>query len=552
MQHRTPKELIDPAIVCSWMEALINRTPCLPLLAATGLFLFGATVLQAQTELPADTAVDDQAGMMPPAEDSDTAVDDQASMMPPAEDSDPDVMLQDDAESTEAAESVDPDLDSAISAQRQLAEDFELYKNLLSNGMMAEADVVAKRIVELSIRENGFESSDTAKALTNLAIVQHRNQDYETAQQNYVAAIGIIERVEDRLNADLVNPLRGLGAAQLASGRPDLALESFNRARHVSHVNEGPHNLDQVGIIESLAEIYIYIGEYETAYALQDRVYELYARKYSVNSEDIIPALYKRAEWQHRVHMYGRERDSYRRIIKIIEENHGKDELELIRPLTGLAKAYLYVGDYDREYTRENTLTSGEIFVKRAKRIAEEHPDATWEIQENTYLQLADFYIYSGKPGKAQRAYVETWDLLSEDDERLNNRYNHLETLVLLQGIYPPKYFGVDEDSDVAGDDEQFEQGKIVTKFKVDVRGRAMKFEIIESYPPGIEEMEKDLLREMRRLIYRPRLEDRMVVETDNMTYTHEFFYREADLPQNQEEEAADPPAAEEVADAGG
>jgi len=535
MQHRTPKELIDPAIVCSWMEALINRTPCLPLLAATGLFLFGATVLQAQTELPADTAVDDQAGMMPPAEESD-----------------PDVMLEDDAESTEAAESVDPDLDSAISAQRQLAEDFELYKNLLSNGMMAEADVVAKRIVELSIRENGFESSDTAKALTNLAIVQHRNQDYETAQQNYVAAIGIIERVEDRLNADLVNPLRGLGAAQLASGRPDLALESFNRARHVSHVNEGPHNLDQVGIIESLAEIYIYIGEYETAYALQDRVYELYARKYSVNSEDIIPALYKRAEWQHRVNMYGRERDTYRRIIKIIEKNHGKDELELIRPLTGLAKAYLYVGDYDREYSRENTLTSGEIFVKRAKRIADEHPDATWEIQENTYLQLADFYIYSGKPGKAQRTYVETWDLLSEDDERLNNRYNHLETLVLLQGIYPPKYFGVDEDSDIAGDDEQFEQGKIVTKFKVDIRGRPMKFEIIESYPPGIEDMEKDLLREMRRLIYRPRLEDRMVVETDNMTYTHEFFYREADLPQNQEEEAADPPAEEEVADAGG
>lgn len=529
---RGAEELIVPPIVCIWMEALNNKTRYLSLLAATGLFLFGGTVLLAQEEMPDDATADDQSAVLPPTEESD-----------------PDVMLEDDAESMEADDSGDPDLDSAIDAQQQLIEDFERYKNLLSNGMMAEADVVAKRIVELSIRENGFESSDTAKALTNLAIVQHRNEDYETAQQNYIAAIGIIERVEDRLNADLVNPLRGLGAAQLASGRPDMALESFGRARHVSHVNEGPHNLDQVAIIESLAEIYIYIGEYETAYALQDRVYELYARKYSVNSDDIIPALYKRAEWQHRVHMYGRERDSYRRIIKIIEENHGKHELELIRPLTRLAKAYLYVGDYDREFSRENTLTTGEIFVKRAKRIAEEHPESNWQIKENTYLQLADFYIYSGKPGKAQRTYVETWDLLSEDDERLINRYNHLETLVLLQGIYPPKYYGLNEDSDPVGDEEQFEQGKIVTKFIVDTRGRAKDFQIIESYPAGIEEMEKDLLREMRRLIYRPRLEERMVVETDNLTYTHEFFYREADLPQNQEKESA---AEEEVADAGG
>jgi len=296
------------------MEALINRTPYLPLLAVTGLFLFGGTIVHAQSESPLKTTVHDQA-VLPPPEDE----------------GDPTVTLENESEpqevngNGEGDDSSDPDLDSAIAAQKQLAEDFALYKNLLTNGMTAEADVVAKRIVELSIRENGFESSDTAKALTNLAIVQHRNEDYETAQQNYEAAIGIIERVEDRLNADLINPLRGLGAAQLASGRPDMALKTFARAQHVSHVNEGPHNLSQVGIIESLAEIYIYIGELEDAYELQDRIYELYARKYSVQSDEIVPALYKRAEWQHRLRLYSRERDTYRRIIKIIEKNHSKD-----------------------------------------------------------------------------------------------------------------------------------------------------------------------------------------------------------------------------------
>jgi len=490
------------------MEALIKRTPYPPLLTASALLLIGGTALHAQDEIT------------------------------------PPVDPMNESESLDTDSTSDPELEAAIVAQQQLAEDFALYKNLLENGMTAEADVVAKRIVELSIRENGFESSDTAKALTNLAIVQHRNEDYETAQQNYEAAIGIIERVEDRLNSALINPLRGLGAAQMAAGRPDLALDSFGRAQHVSHVNEGPHNLDQVTIIESLAEIYIHIGEFEQAYDLQDRIYELYARKYTIDSDQIVPALYKRAEWQHRLRLYGRERDTFRRIIKIIEVNHGKESLALITPLTGLAKAYLYVGDFDRDFYDGNSLTSGEIYIKRAKRIAEEHPDADWVIKERTFLSLADFYVFSDKAGKAKKVLQDTWDLLSEDDSRLVNRYNNLESVVMLQDIYIPKYYGMDEYSEPVDDDEQFQQGKVVAKFMVNNRGRPRDFEIIESYPPGIADMEKNVLRELRRLIYRPRLENREVVETQNITYTHEFFYRESDLAPVVDEE-------EEVADAG-
>jgi len=500
------------------MEALINRIRYLPLLVATALFLFGGTTLHAQSQSPLKSTPHDSAAVPPPENEGD-----------------PTVTLENESEPEEVNGSSEPGLESAIAAQQQLAEDFALYKNLLANDMTAEADAVAKRIVELSIRWNGFESADTARALTYLAIVQHGNEDYETAQQNYEAAIGIIEQVEHRLTSALINPLRGLGAAQLASGRPDMALDTFDRARHVSHVNEGPHNLDQVVILDSLAEIYVYVGEFEKAYDLQDRTYALYARKYDANSEDIIPALYKRAEWQHRLRLYGRERDTYRSIIKIVEINQDKKSLDLIRPLTGLANAYLFVGE-----------VGGAVHLKRAKRIAEEHPDSTWEIKENTFLSLADFYIFSDKADKAKRAYQDTWDLLSEDESRIFNRYNHLEALVLLQNIYPPKYHGMDDESGPLDDDEQLQQGKIVTKFMVNTHGRARNFEIIESHPAGFEDMEKAVLKEMRRLIYRPRLENREVVATENMTYTHEFFYRESDLPPIDEVEEPDSPSVDE------
>ncbi len=515
------------------MQALMNRIPNLPLLVATGVLLFGGTTLHAQSQSPPE---------LPPH--------DAAAVPPPEDEGDPTIALENASELQVVTGSSDPELGSATAAQQQLREDFELYKNLLANDMTAEADAVAKRIVELSIRENGFESAETARALTNLAIVQHRNKDYETAQQNYQAAIGIIEQVEDRLNSTLINPLRGLGAAQLASGRPDLALETFGRARHVSHVNEGPHNLDQVGILESLAEIQIHVGEIEAAYDLQDRIYALYARRYDAKSEDIIPALFKRAEWQHRLRLYGRERDTYSRIIKIIEKNQDKGSIDLIRPLTGLGNASLYQGQFD-QYQRDTTATSGEIYLKRARRIADEHPDSTWQIRENALLSLADFYTFTDKAGKAKRAYQDTWDLLSADESYLIYRYDHLETPVLLQDIYPPNYYGIDDDSEPLEAAEQFEQGKVVTRFKINTRGRARNFEIIEVYPAGLEDMEKSVLKEMRRLIYRPRLENREVVETEDMIYTHEFFYRKSDLPPADDVEESDSPIVdleEEVA----
>jgi hypothetical protein len=39
------------------------------------------------------------------------------------------------------------------------------------------------------------------------------------------------------------------------------------------------------------------------------------------------------------------------------------------------------------------------------------------------------------------------------------------------------------------------------------------------------------LLRSVRDLIHRPRYKDGEIVEIDDATYTHEFFYRPSDLP---------------------
>ena len=418
---------------------------------------------------------------------------------------------------------------------------FELYREALANKDYLEADTLAKRVVELSIRINGIDSHDSAKSLTNLGIAQHHNEDYESALLNFQASIDIVERIEDRLSSALINPLQGLATTQAAMGRPDLARRSFQRAVHVSHVNDGPHNPDQIESLEAMAELDIAMGEFSRANDMQESIWSIQSRKLDPGSLEILPALYKKAEWQHRLQRYGNERLTWRQVIRVIEKQKGKNHLDLIQPLQNLGKSYLYVTPAEFDFQQEVSASSGESHMRRANRIATTNPDATWETVEGSLLALGDFYVLSGRPNRAARIYLETWDLLSEEEfpERLGNRRENLEKPRLLQDVFPPKYYNSARDDQAQTAPENFEEGTVTIKYKVQPTGRITELVHIETQPAEIKDFYPTVGRSLRRLIYRPRLEDRELVATPEMFYTHEFFYRPSDLKKLQEAEAA-------------
>lgn len=428
----------------------------------------------------------------------------------------------------------DPDLLAEEASEEQdldeLARSFELYKSSIENGMYDEADTLAKRIVELSIRLYGINSHDSAKALTNLGIVQYHNKDFESAQLNYQAAIDIIERIEDRLHTGLINPLKGLGAAQLSAGRPDLAKETFDRAVHVSHVNEGPHNLMQVEMLDALTETYLAVGDVKEALDVQENVFNLQLRNVDQNSEEALPALERQASWFHRMQHYNSERYAYRKIIRILESSRGKDDISLIPPLTGLGKSYLFVEPYDPEFQTYTPASGGEVYLKRALRIAEDNPQSHWELLRGTMLALGDFYTLSGRASRARRTYSEVWDFLSTDEEKLASRKVELESSVVLQNINPTTYYNSSRQDFGNTVPESFVPGTIVVGYTIDAYGQANNIAVIEARPPGLTDMETEVTRNLRDLIHRPRYKDGEIIEIDDATYTHEFFYRPSDL----------------------
>lgn len=435
-----------------------------------------------------------------------------------------------DEEITEALPDTAPQPQSSRERLRQL---FTLYRDAVADSMYAEADTLAKQIVELTIEINGLDSSETARAITNLAIAQHGADDYESAELNFQSAIEITERISDRLNEDLINPLKGLAAAQLALGKPVQAADTYQRATHISHVNYGPHNLEQIEMLESLAETFLSAGEFDEAVDIQQRIYALQTRNIEADSEEMLPALYTQARWQHRLQLYDKERYTLRRIISVLEDSRGDDDLSLIRPLTALGNSYLFVGSPEISYHQPTSNSTGEIYLKRALRLAEDHPEATWQIKAETMLALADYYILTDKPSRAERVYSDVWDLLSDGDDRVRSRQDQLQTLKVLHDAQPPRFYGLGgNQTPLPRRPDGFETGRIVFEYSLTERGKATDIELVDSNPTGLDDMERSVARELRRIVQRPRVVDGETVRTDKLTYTHNYYYRPGDLPE--------------------
>jgi len=182
------------------------------------------------------------------------------------------------------------------SADEDIQRLFSLYMDARSSGMMEEADILAKQIVEKSILSFGRNSKDTARALTSLATLQTSNHENIAAIQNFAAAIDIVETMDGRLSSDLISPLKALGAAQLQAGNGDHARDAWIRAVHISHVNLGPHNLDQIETLQAIAALYSRAEMSKEERNVRRQIQYLQYRSSTIDQQDIVPEIYEDTE----------------------------------------------------------------------------------------------------------------------------------------------------------------------------------------------------------------------------------------------------------------
>ncbi len=178
--------------------------------------------------------------------------------------------------------------DIAVSTEDEILELFSLYLEARSTGMLGEAEILAKQVVELSISSYGVQSKRTARALTDLGELQASNGDYRAALLNLAQAIEIIENLDNYLSMDLMNPVRTMADVQMRVGATDLAVGNWNRALHISHVNLGPHNADQIETLLSLGRLYASAGKAKEANRIRKRIRYLETRQFEATGSALL------------------------------------------------------------------------------------------------------------------------------------------------------------------------------------------------------------------------------------------------------------------------
>jgi hypothetical protein len=177
---------------------------------------------------------------------------------------------------------------------------------------------------------------------------------------------------------------------------------------------------------------------------------------------------------------------------------------------------------------------TGELYFKRAVRIAEKTVQMDWRELVKTRLALADYYVYVESHNRAHKIYREVWELLSIDDERNAHRVDLFADPVPVRTQPLPLYAG----GRGGTSNTNLLSGRVVVDYTVSTRGRVSKLKT-ESFPPEFTDIQTMVHREIRRRIFRPRIVDGEAVQSDDLVFEHMFSYAQVDLDDLRAEQQA-------------
>jgi hypothetical protein len=172
-------------------------------------------------------------------------------------------------------------------------------------------------------------------------------------------------------------------------------------------------------------------------------------------------------------------------------------------------------------------MSTGEMYFKRATRIAEKSKDFDWRELAQTKIALADYYTFTEAQNRSKKIYREVWAMLATDEERLAVRNEWFADPVAIRTESLPVYAG--GISDTGSSRKDLLAGKVIVDYAVSTRGRVIEIQT-EATPAEFTNMERMVHRELRRRIFRPRLADGVPVESNRLVHEHSFSYVQSDL----------------------
>lgn len=361
---------------------------------------------------------------------------------------------------------------------------------------------------------------------------QIETREYDFAISWLERHVREIESSANRYDPALVRPLTLLGDARMGQGEAAAALSHYERAVHLSRVNDGLNSPEQVAIVYREADAYRTLGDYEMANAREEYAYHVLTRSYGPDDEALLPGTYHLARWYEVTGNPFAARALYQRAEAVMIAN-GKDASPAAIPaLAGIARTYrlerfppfysIAVANTDATASSfgqpvvANNFPDGERALQQIVQIQQNREDSEPQSVAEAILDLADWYTLFDKNRRANALYEHAYGMLAGIPEFDAVGYFADPKLLYFPSPGNPKPPPVSERGDARS-------GYVEVAYRVTDEGYVRDMQTIASEPEGM--MDFRVRKSLRLARFRPMLIEGVPIDREAHTYRHEFTY---------------------------
>lgn len=386
-------------------------------------------------------------------------------------------------------------------------------------------------------------ASDRSDALTTRDSIESMIETGEAEN-----ALGLIEEKISKVIADegrnserLVEPLVLKGDALRVLGYYAAALETYDDARAVQRRHFGLHDLNQVDILYKEAETYYEQQEYASANDRHEYAFSIYVRKFGTDSPQILPGLFRLADWYMHTDNIFTARGLYEKALTEFSLEETDEVDNRIRALSGLAQTYQQERFRPPEFTAKtdkftprpygtinhpehyfpelNDFSKGEEALLELVRINIANENPTSPVLAGAKLKLADWYLLFEKYEKAAVVYKDIWDTL-DGTPQFAFVEEHMTSPKILYKPLPDDPERPKRETTIPTIELE---GRVEIELTVTERGKTRKIKQISSHPGQM--LAKATRNTASNSIYRPAFIDGVATTTENVQFLHTFPY---------------------------
>lgn len=394
-------------------------------------------------------------------------------------------------------------------------------------------------------------------------------EELQSDIESYRSSVNEVILAEGPFAAQLPQQLLSLGTALQKEGQLDEALEHFDRATHVTRINQGLFSAEQIPIIRKTIENHLLRGDLVAADNQQEYLLYLQQKNFGLDSAALLPALNAYADWnifafsaetetpllfwdeqsslavpaiserytsddelKFRVERLINAQHVYWSIIQILRDNFGYEDNRLLEYEMRLALTNYFYATSVPPHTDAYTMTDlqatpgimtsrspppalssmgyrhGRDALERRLDYMQQMDDVDSEALMAANIDLADWMLYFRRQrNQAMDHYQQIYDEFSTRVDRgtLNAQFSP---------AYPkrlPTFIRNTlsrEGYGIPEDVALIYRGYVDVQFDMNRYGNAQSVRILASTPETSEEVEDRLLRSLRDAHFRPRFEN--------------------------------------------